>query len=172
MTLSWECCVWWVSASSVYILFYCPREWGKTRALSSEYNLTKLILQTGCPCYHRTSSKKSAPIQKHPAQIPKPFNQQEIASFFFSVAHSATPRPTLGLWQEGRLTQPMLITSLLLFRPEGHQEPHNKVGSQSPAECISGIRIRNLPIQSLSHNPTVLLTPKKIKSYSGANALI
>ena len=33
----------------------------------------------------------------------------------------------------------MLITVLYLIWPEGHWEPHNKGGSQKPAEYINGV---------------------------------
>ena len=46
------------------------------------------------------------------------------------------PHPTLGHCQRESLTHPMLITAFLQCRPEGHQEPRNKVGSLSPVECL------------------------------------
>ena len=46
------------------------------------------------------------------------------------VCHKANFRPIRG----GTLTHPVLITAQVLFRPEGHQEPRNKVGLQILAE--------------------------------------
>ena len=44
----------------------------RTRASSSEYKLTMLILQTGgAPSYHLTSHRKLALIQKPSVQIPQ-----------------------------------------------------------------------------------------------------
>ena len=48
------------------------------------------------------------------------------------------PRPTLGHYQGGNLTDPMLITYVLHIQPEGHQEPCNEVGSLSSAERLVG----------------------------------
>ena len=45
-----------------------PSRRDRTRALSSEYKLAKVILQTGCPSYHLTSSSK----------IPESFNQHGL----------------------------------------------------------------------------------------------
>ena len=55
---------------------------------------------------------------------------------FFSTAILAAPQPTLGHSQGDSLTNPMLITAFELFRPEGHREPRNEVGSLSPAEYL------------------------------------
>ena len=46
--------------------------------LSSENNLTKLILQTGCPSNHLTSKRKSALIQTPSVQISEAFHQHHI----------------------------------------------------------------------------------------------
>ena len=48
-------------------------------SLSSEYKLTKLILQIERPFYHLTSSRESALIQNTSAHIPKVFYQHGIA---------------------------------------------------------------------------------------------
>ena len=56
-----------------------PLRWGKTQAISCEYKLAKLILQTGCLLYHLTSWRKQVLIQKLLSQIPKIFNQYKIA---------------------------------------------------------------------------------------------
>ena len=45
---------------------------------------------------------------------------------FFKNCYLAAPRTTLGHYQEGSLTHPMLITCVLHIQPGGHQEPHNE----------------------------------------------
>lgn len=45
-------------------------------------------------------------------------------------------RPTLGKWQGGTFTKPMLIIAHYLTRPKGHREPRHKVG-QNQGEHIS-----------------------------------
>ena len=57
--------------------------------------------------------------------------------FFNFNCYLAAPRPTLGHYRRDSLTHPMLI-SVLHFRPEGHREPRNEVGSLSPVECQVG----------------------------------
>ena len=79
--------------------------------------------------------------------------QVKIVQTFF-ISHLATLRPTLGRWQGGSSTHPMLITALFQVRPEDHREPHNEVGSQSVTERISGIYAANLPILSVTSYPT------------------
>ena len=56
----------------------------------------------------------------------------------FFNCYLAAPRPTLGRCQGDSLTNPMLIIAFYLFRPEGHREPRNEVGSLSPAEHLVG----------------------------------
>ena len=77
----------------------------------------------------------------------------------------AAPRPTLGHYQGGSLIHPMLITCILHIRPEGHQEPHNEVGSLSPAEHLVGFE---LAPKTFSFNPfaTFALNFKAIPSAS------
>ena len=58
-------------------------------------------------------------------------------SFFFN--YLAVPRPTLCHSQGDSLTNLMLITVFVHNQPEGHQEPHNKVGFLSPAEGLAGL---------------------------------
>ena len=41
----------------------------------------------------------------------------------------AVPWPTLGHSREDSLTNSILITVFVQFRPEGHWEPRNEVGS-------------------------------------------
>ena len=52
-------------------LLQAPLRGVRSRALSSEYILTKLILHIGCPSYQLTSQRKLALIQKSSAQTPK-----------------------------------------------------------------------------------------------------
>ena len=59
--------------------FIIPQERGRTRALSSEYKLTKRIVQIGWPSYHLTLREKSALVQKPLVRIPKIFDQHGIA---------------------------------------------------------------------------------------------
>ena len=58
--------------------------------------------------------------------------------FFFFNCYLAAQRTTLGHYQGGCFTHPMLITAFLPIRPEGHREPRNEVGSLSPAEHLVG----------------------------------
>ena len=60
------------------------------------------------------------------------------ANFFLLNYYLAALRPTLVIFKRGSLTHPMLITAILYFRPKGHQEPRNEVGSLSPAERLVG----------------------------------
>ena len=48
------------------------------------------------------------------------------------------PWPSLGHYQGGSLTHPMLIICVLHIWPEGHGEPCNEVGSLSLTECLVG----------------------------------
>ena len=49
------------------------------------------------------------------------------------------PTANFGPFQGGSLTNPLLFTAFYQFRPEGHQQPCNKVGSLSPAtKCLVG----------------------------------
>ena len=73
----------------------------------------------------------------------------------------AAPRPTLVHYRGGSLSHPMLITCVLHIRPEGHQEPCNKVGSLRPVECLEGFRPRTFQFWSqhlkpLGHSPVSL----------------
>ena len=60
-----------------------------------------------------------------------------ILSAFFNC-YLAAPQPTLGHYQGGSLTHPMLITCILHIWPEGQQESHSEVGSLSPSEHLVG----------------------------------
>ena len=62
-------------------------------------------------------------------------------SLFFFNCYLAVPWPTLGHSQGDSLTNRMLITVFVHIRPEGHWEPHNEVGSLSPAECLGGFEL-------------------------------
>ena len=66
--------------------------------------------------------------------LPKSFCLVLLQKTFFNC-YLAAPRPTLGHSQGDSLTNPMLITVFVHIRPEGHREPHNKVGSLSPAKA-------------------------------------
>ena len=65
------------------VFFYRPSllssNGGRLQAWSSEYKLVKLILQVGSAFYHLTSHRKSAPVQRSSGEIPKAFNQHDIA---------------------------------------------------------------------------------------------
>ena len=61
--------------------------------------------------------------------------------FFFFNCYLAVPRPTLGHSQGDSLPNLMLIIAYVHIRPEGHREPHNKVGSLSPAEHLAGFEL-------------------------------
>ena len=58
----------------LYVFSFCPlflvQEGGRTKALCSEYKLTKFILQVLCRFYHLASYKKSSLTHKASAQIP------------------------------------------------------------------------------------------------------
>ena len=62
---------------------------------------------------------------------------------------------TLSHWQGDNFTHLMLITMLFHVQSGGHQEPWNEVGSQSLTKGISGIWAGNLPIPSVTCNPTM-----------------
>ena len=83
----------------------------------------------------------------------KNVNKITEAEIFF-VGYLAALRPTLGHWQGSSLTHPIFITTVIKVRSEGHREPRSEVRFQSLAKCISGIRARNLPIQSVTCYPT------------------
>ena len=54
------------------------------------------------------------------------------------------PRPTLGYYREGSLTQPILITTLNDFDPTFTGVwPCNEAGSLIPGECIVGFEPGN-----------------------------
>ena len=59
-----------------------------------------------------------------------------LQEFFY--CYLAAPWPTLGHYREDSLAHSMLITALFTFRPEGHREPRNKVGSLRMAEPLVG----------------------------------
>ena len=61
-------------------------------------------------------------------------------TFFYPLF--GCPAANFGPLLGGSLTDPMFITAFYLILPEGHREPLNKVGSQSPAGAkisLSGI---------------------------------
>ena len=64
-----------------------------------------------------------------------------ILNSFFPFTYLAATRPTLGHYpRESLLTQCQLL-SLILFWSDGHQEPHNVVGSQSSVEHLMGFAL-------------------------------
>ena len=71
----------------------------------------------------------------------------------FSNRYLAVPRPTLGHYRAGSLTHPMLITSVLHIRPEGHRGPRSEVGSLSPAKRLVGFEPGTFQLWSLRHVP-------------------
>ena len=73
----------------------------------------------------------------------------------FFISCFATPKPTWGHWRGGSLTHPILNTKYFLISPEGHQELHNEVGSQSPVDCIDWIWAWSLPIMRDVLSPCV-----------------
>ena len=50
---------------------------------------------------------------------------------FFFNCYLAVPGRTLGHSRGDSLTNPMLITAFVQFRPEGHREPRNEVGCKA-----------------------------------------
>ena len=52
----------------------------------------------------------------------------------------------LGPFSWGSFTHQILVTVFLQFRPEGHLEPLNKVGSLSLAECLVGFELGNFQL--------------------------
>ena len=61
-----------------------------------------------------------------------------LSKFYFFCCYLAVPRPAWGHFRGESLTNPMLITVLVQFRPEGHREPSNKVGSLKLVERLVG----------------------------------
>ena len=59
---------------------------------------------------------------------PRRSTQQKLTGKSFQEA--PRPRPTSGHYPRDSLTHPMLIIVYLHFRPKGHREPRNEVGSQ------------------------------------------
>ena len=64
-----------------------------------------------------------------------------ILYIYIFNCYLAAPRPTLGHYRGGSLTQPMLITCVLHIRPEGHREVNNEVGSLRLAQCLVGFEL-------------------------------
>ena len=89
----------------------------------------------------------------------KKFNLDDSSIYLFLFnCYLAVLWPTLGHSQGDSLANPMLITAFVQVQPEGHQEPRNKVGSLSPAECLVGFEqgtfqfwLRHL--NPLAHSP-------------------
>ena len=66
------------------------------------------------------------------------FHISRCVNFNFFNFYLAAPQPTLGHYRRGSLTNPVLIIVLERFQSEGYREPHNKVGSLSPAGHLVG----------------------------------
>ena len=64
---------------------------------------------------------------------------QDLLKITFLIKYLAAYRPTLDQRRGGSLIHLMLIAGLFQVRPDGQLEPCNEVGSQDPAERISGI---------------------------------
>ena len=60
--------------------------------------------------------------------------------FFFKLLFGCSSA-NFGPFSRGQPYYPMLITVFVQVQPEGHQEPHNKVGSLSPAERLVGFEL-------------------------------
>ena len=90
--------------------------------------------------------------------------------YIFFYCYLAVPQPTLGHSQGDSLTNPMLITTSVLIRPEGHWEPRNEVGSLSPAERLAGFEpgtFRFLLLKPLGHSPQKLsLFSREFRTFS------
>ena len=80
-------------------------------------------------------------------------------SKFSFINHLAALRPTLGHWQGGNLTYPMLITALFQARAEGHWEPCNEFGSQSrtPSDYECNILSHSVALKKIGHRLASLL---------------
>ena len=63
-------------------------------------------------------------------------NQYSIKKMVHFLTSIWLPHSQLWAILRGSLTHPLLITEFLHFLHEGHREPHNKVGSLSPAENL------------------------------------
>ena len=94
--------------------------------------------------FHQTRSKPAENIKRFKVRT-KVF---EIFFFFFYCNGQ--------LWViswEDSLTNSMLITGFVQFRPEGHWEPRNKVGSLSLTECLVGFETSAFQLQLQCFNP-------------------
>ena len=95
--------------------------------------------------FHQTRSKPADENIKRFKARTKVF---ENFFFFFLLQ-----RPTFGISWGGSLTNSMLITGFVQFRPEGHWEPRNKVGSLSPTECLVWFETSAFQLQLQCFNP-------------------
>ena len=73
------------------------------------------------------------------------------------------------LWAiiEGQPHPPDVNHCVLHFRPEGHQDPRNKVGSLSPAERLVGIELGTFPFLLQRLKPLGCILPKVWKKSLG-----
>ena len=91
----------------------------------------------------------------------------DTLKIFFNC-YLAAPRPTLGYYWGGSLTQPMLIAFILHIRREGYRDPHSGVGSLSPAKGLVGFepgtfRFWSQRLNPLGHSPQRVDTETKSK---------
>ena len=83
---------------------------------------------------------------------------------FFTLFIKDVLRPSSGHSQRDSLTNLMLIIAFVQIRPEGHQEPCNKVGPLSPAKHLAGFELGTFrfwlqhlnPLGRSPHNTTFL----------------
>ena len=71
----------------------------------------------------------------------------------FLNCYLGAPRPTLGHYWGGSLNHQMLITCILHIRPEGHREPHSKVGSLCLAKHLVRFGLGTFRFWSQCLNP-------------------
>ena len=84
--------------------------------------------------------------------------EMDLGTISFFKCYLAVPQPTLGHSQGDSLTNMMLITAFVQFRPEGHCEPCNEVGSLRPAGCLVMFELETFQfwlqcLNPLGHSP-------------------
>ena len=83
-----------------------------------------------------------------------------LSFLYFFYCYLAAPRPTLGHFRRESLTNLMLITVFVQFRPEGHREPSNEVGSLNLVKRLVGFEPGTFRLQRfkpLGHSPQINL---------------
>ena len=100
------------------------------------------------------------------------YNKKWIEIYFsvlFFNCYLTVPQPTLGHSQGDSLTNLKLITTFVKVWPKGHWEPHNKVGSLSPPEHLTGFEPGSFQFWLQCLNPlghsgkTIRYTKQKVK---------